>query len=220
MIIRLTNINKTYKTKFTKVDALRNIDLSIEKGEYITIMGPSGSGKSTLMNIIGCMDIPTEGEYVLNGTNVEHMTDDELAYIRNKEIGFVFQAFNLIPRLNVLENTELPLIYSGIEREKRLQMASAVLKSVGIPDKENAYPNQLSGGQRQRVAIARALITNPSIILADEPTGALDQKTGKEILALFRNLNESGNTIIVVTHDPQVAENGTRTVNIIDGKIS
>lgn len=199
--------------------ALNGISLSIKKNEYIAIMGPSGSGKSTLMNIIGCLDTPTSGTYELNGQNVSEMDDDELAKIRNKEIGFVFQTFNLLPRSNALHNVELPLIYSGIPKAARLELAEEALMQVGLHDRMYHKPNELSGGQRQRVAIARALVNKPSIILADEPTGNLDTKTGEEILQLFDELHRKGNTIILVTHEDFIAQHADRTIKLRDGLI-
>jgi putative ABC transport system ATP-binding protein len=218
-LISFENIIKTYVLGLTKVEALRGIDLQIEKNEYVAIMGPSGSGKSTLMNIIGCLDVVTSGKYFLNNNDVSKMKDDELAHIRNKEIGFVFQTFNLLPRANALHNVELPLIYNGTPASKRKELAIAALEKVGLADRMKHKPNELSGGQRQRVAIARALVNNPSIILADEPTGNLDTKTGAEIMEIFDNLHKQGNTIILVTHEAFIAEHAKRTVHLKDGKI-
>ncbi|NOX89585.1 MAG: ABC transporter ATP-binding protein [Calditrichaeota bacterium] len=219
MLIRIENLTKIYQLGKVQVRALNSINLTIEKNEYVAIMGPSGSGKSTLMNIIGCLDVPTEGRYILNDRDVSNLTDDELAQIRNKEIGFVFQTFNLLPRANALHNVELPLIYNGTPRAIRRQMALEVLEKVGLAERASHRPSELSGGQRQRVAIARALINNPSLILADEPTGNLDSKTGEEIMQIIRDLNDAGNTIILVTHEEHIAQRCKRIIRLLDGEI-
>lgn len=218
-LLELKNIGKKYKIGTEVINALHTIDLIIEKGEYVALMGPSGSGKSTLMNIIGCLDTPSQGEYFLNGKEVSKMSENELAEIRNKEIGFIFQTFNLVPRSNALDNVALPLVYAGINKEQRVKRATKTLNDVGLGDRITHKPNELSGGQRQRVAVARALVNNPSIILADEPTGNLDSKTSEEIMTLFREIHKSGNTIIVVTHEEEIAQHALRIVRIKDGKI-
>jgi len=220
VLIQLSGIKKIYDLGQEKVHALRGLDVSIDKNEYVAIMGPSGSGKSTLMNIIGCLDVPTEGVYELDGVPVHSMTDNELAVIRNKQIGFVFQTFNLLPRANALHNVELPLIYSGISKRERREFAEQALINVGLKDRMTHKPSELSGGQRQRVAIARALVNNPSILLADEPTGNLDSETGEEIMGLLSKLHEAGNTIILVTHEEFIAEHANRIVHILDGSIN
>jgi putative ABC transport system ATP-binding protein len=202
-----------------EIHAVSGVDIEIKRGEYVAIMGPSGSGKSTLMNLIGCLDTPTKGQYYINGNLVSEMTDDELARIRNKEIGFVFQTFNLLPRATSLHNVELPLIYSGIATEKRLEMAKRAMQQVDLEKRQYHKPNELSGGQRQRVAIARALVNNPSILLADEPTGNLDTATGNEIMALFERLYQQGNTIVLVTHEHDIALHAHRIISIRDGKV-
>src|SRR5712672_1752040 len=218
-IIETHNIAKVYKMGNNIVNALQDISISIDKGEYVAFMGPSGSGKSTLMNIVGCLDTPTNGTYMLNNHMVSEMTENELAVTRNKEIGFVFQTFNLLPRASALENVALPLIYAGYTKDDRDEMAMAALESVSLADRHHHKPNELSGGQRQRVAIARALVNNPSIILADEPTGNLDSVTGEEILKLFDKLHKTGNTIVLVTHEPDVAAFAYRNIHIRDGKV-
>ena len=218
-LIALTDITKVYQMGDMEVRALDGVSLTIHKGEYVAIMGPSGSGKSTMMNVIGCLDTPSTGGYELNGKQVEKMTDDELAQIRNEEIGFVFQTFNLLARTTSLQNVELPLIYAGKTPAERHQMAQQALENVGLGTRSDHMPNQLSGGQRQRVAIARALVNEPSILLADEPTGALDSKTSIEIMALFEELYQKGNTIILVTHEEDIARHAHRIVKLRDGKI-
>jgi putative ABC transport system ATP-binding protein len=218
-IIKFINITKFYQVGEEKVHALDGVSLQIQKNEYVAIMGPSGSGKSTMMNIIGCLDTPTSGLYELNGTNVSDMNDNQLAKIRNKEIGFVFQTFNLLARSNVLHNVELPLIYGGIGSMERKKLARAAIERVGLTDRIHHKPNELSGGQRQRVSIARALVTQPSILLADEPTGNLDTKTGDEIMMLFDILHKEGNTIILVTHEEDIALHAHRRIRLRDGKI-
>jgi len=219
LVIQIDGVTKFYKMGEETIRALRGVALQIRRNEYLAIMGPSGSGKSTLMNMLGCLDTPTDGHYDFNGKNVAHMVDDELAEIRNHEIGFVFQTFNLLPRSNALHNVELPLIYAGLPRHERLERARQALTDVGLGDRMHHRPNELSGGQRQRVAIARALVTRPSIILADEPTGNLDSKTGVEIMELFEQLYEQGNTIIVVTHEEDIARHARRIVRLRDGLI-
>jgi putative ABC transport system ATP-binding protein len=218
-LISMTDIWKTYQMGVEELHALQGVSFEVEKGEYLAIIGPSGSGKSTLMNLIGCLDSPTRGQYWINGHRVSEMTDDELARIRNKEIGFVFQTFNLLARATALHNVELPLIYAGMRAGERHEKAQAALASVELGDRVMHKPNELSGGQRQRVAIARALVNHPSILLADEPTGALDSKTSVEIMALFEKLHAEGNTIIVVTHEHEVAERAHRIISIRDGNI-
>jgi putative ABC transport system ATP-binding protein len=219
-LIRLQNISRRYQMGAETVHALREVALEIQRGEYVAIMGPSGSGKSTLMNLIGCLDTPTAGEYELNGTQVGQMNDNQLAEIRNREIGFVFQTFNLLSRSNALHNVELPLIYAGVPAEERRRVALDVLAQVGLADRIHHKPSELSGGQRQRVAVARALVNKPSILLADEPTGNLDSKTGNEIMALFEELSRKGNTIILVTHEEDIARNARRILRIRDGRIA
>jgi len=218
-IIQLTDVRKIYKMGTQVVKALDGATITIYPNEYVAIMGPSGSGKSTMMNIIGALDIPTSGTYVLNGEDVSEMDDDELAGARNRQIGFVFQTFNLLPRVDCLANVELPLVYAGHSRSKRKEMASKALESVGLGDRMDHKPNELSGGQRQRVAVARALVNDPAILLADEPTGNLDSKTGIEIMHLFESLHQAGNTILVVTHEEDIAQHARRIVRLRDGKI-
>lgn len=218
-IIRLKGISRHYKVGTEIVKALRSIDLVIKRNEYVALMGPSGSGKSTLMNMLGCLDTPTSGSYMLNGNDVSRMNDNELAEIRNKEIGFIFQTFNLLPRSTALENVMLPLVYAGMNKTKRLEMAEKVLADVQLTDRVKHKPNELSGGQRQRVAIARALVNNPSILLADEPTGNLDSKTSVEIMGLLEDIHKKGNTIIVVTHEEEIAKKAHRIIRLKDGLI-
>ncbi|HTR47797.1 MAG TPA: ABC transporter ATP-binding protein [Verrucomicrobiae bacterium] len=219
VVIKTEDLWKTYEMGTEQLHALRGVNMVIRKGEYVAIMGPSGSGKSTLMNVIGCLDSPTKGNYWLAGRLVSQLDDDELAAIRNREIGFVFQTFNLLPRATALHNVELPMIYNGTPAEERLERAKQALTQVDLTDRMEHKPNELSGGQRQRVAIARALVNNPSILLADEPTGNLDSQTGEEIMALFARLHESGNTIILVTHEPDIAAHAERIIRVRDGKV-
>ena len=218
-IIKIENIIKNYYIGTVVVRALRTVSLVMERNEYVAIMGPSGSGKSTLMNILGCLDTPTDGMYMLNGQDVSKMEDDQLAEVRNKEIGFVFQTFNLLPRYTALDNVILPLIYAGISKHERIERAKETLSKVGLADRMDHKPNELSGGQRQRVAVARALVNNPSIILADEPTGNLDSKTSKDIMQLLDDIHASGNTVIVVTHEEDIAQNAERIIRLMDGEI-
>lgn len=219
-VIRLQNISRRYTMGAETIHALRDVSLQIDRGEYVAIMGPSGSGKSTLMNLIGCLDTPTSGKYELSDLDVSEMDDNQLAEIRNREIGFVFQTFNLLPRSTALHNVELPLIYAGVPVGKRREQTLEALAQVGLADRVHHRPTELSGGQRQRVAVARALVTNPSIILADEPTGNLDSKTGAEIMVLFEELSQKGNTMIVVTHEESVARHAQRIIRILDGLIA
>jgi len=218
-VIRVEGITKEYQIGSELVRALRGVDLVIERNEYVAVMGPSGSGKSTFMNVIGCLDVPTAGSYWLNGQAVESLEEDALARIRNREIGFVFQSFNLLPRASALENVQLPLLYSGVPRPQRRARAAEMLERVGLGARMDHQPNELSGGQRQRVAIARALVTRPALLLADEPTGALDTKTGEEIMALFAELQAQGQTVMLVTHEPEIAQQAHRQVFLRDGKI-
>ncbi|MGB9457786.1 MAG: ABC transporter ATP-binding protein [Bryobacteraceae bacterium] len=219
VVIRTYDLWKTYVMGDQEIHAVSGVDIEIKRGEYVAIMGPSGSGKSTLMNLIGCLDTPTKGQYFINGNLVSEMTDDELARIRNKEIGFVFQTFNLLPRATALHNVELPLIYAGMSATERMERAKQAMRHVDLEQRMLHKPNELSGGQRQRVAVARALVNNPSILLADEPTGNLDTATGNEIMALFERLHEQGNTIILVTHEHDIAQHAWRVIHIRDGKI-
>ncbi len=216
----MTDIQKFYQMGDERMHVLKNINLSLQQGEYLSILGPSGSGKSTLMNIIGCLDVPTSGRYLLRGREVEGMTETELAHLRSSEIGFIFQNSQLLPRLTAQKNVELPLIYAGIAPRERRRRAEQMLDRVGLSDRKNHFPNQLSGGQQQRVAIARALVGNPSLLLADEPTGALDQKTGRQVMALFQELSAEGRTIIMITHDTNIASYAKRIVHIIDGELT
>ncbi|MBR2878624.1 MAG: ABC transporter ATP-binding protein [Clostridia bacterium] len=218
-LIELQNIFKIYSDGDSEIRALDDVSLTIDEGEFVAIVGSSGSGKSTCMNMIGCLDVPTSGKYFLNGTDVSSMTDDEQAKIRNQMIGFIFQQYNLIPKLNLLENVELPLIYRGLPAAQRREMAETSLERVGLIDRKNKFPSQLSGGQQQRVSIARALAGNPPLILADEPTGALDSKTGREVLEFIKQLNSEGNTIVLITHDNSIAAETKRIIRIADGKI-
>jgi len=219
-LISLSDIKKIYEVGTEKVHALAGVDLTIHENEYISVMGPSGSGKSTLMNIIGCLDTPTEGTYEFGGEMVHEMDDNQLASIRNRKIGFIFQTFNLLPKLTALRNVELPLIYANIPRDERIKNAEKSLTEVGLGDRMTHRPNELSGGQRQRVAIARALVTDPSIILADEPTGNLDSKSGEEIMKILDDLHSRGNTIILVTHEANIAAHAQRTIHLLDGRIA
>lgn len=219
MLIDIRELHKNYIMGEIEVPALKGINLQISKNEYVAIMGPSGSGKSTLMNILGCLDTPSEGQYLYNSVDVNTLNDDELSAMRNKEIGFIFQTFNLLPKMSALHNVELPLMYAGVSKPDRIAMATKALDRVGLADRMKHKPSELSGGQRQRVAVARALVSNPGILLADEPTGALDSKTGEEIMALFDELHREGNTIIVITHEKEIADYAHRTIHIKDGLI-
>jgi len=219
-ILSMQDIAKCYYVGDTEQMVLDHVNLKVSEGEFVSVLGPSGSGKSTLMNIIGCLDVATSGSYILDGQNVEDLDERELARIRNREIGFVFQSFQLLPRLDALENVELPMIYSQIPPAERGKKAAAILERVGLADKLKSYPNQLSGGQQQRVAIARSVVTEPAILLADEPTGALDQKSGLQIMSLFEELNSEGRTIIMITHDINIAKHAGRIINILDGRLS
>ena len=220
IFFRMTDIDKIYPLEGEDVHALKKVSLTLEEGEYLSVLGPSGSGKSTLMNIIGCLDTPTSGEYILQGREVEDLDELELAELRNREIGFIFQNSQLLPRRTARKNVELPLVYAGVSPKERRQRAEAMLERVGLADRMDHMPNQLSGGQQQRVAIARAMVGNPSILLADEPTGALDQKTGAQIMELFHELNDEKRTVIMITHDLKIASHARRVVHIIDGEIS
>ena len=220
IFFRMTDIDKIYPLEGEDVHALKKVSLTLEEGEYLSVLGPSGSGKSTLMNIIGCLDTPTSGEYILQGREVEDLDELELAELRNREIGFIFQNSQLLPRLSARKNVELPLVYGGIRPKERRERAEAMLERVGLSDRMDHMPNQLSGGQQQRVAIARAMVGNPSILLADEPTGALDQKTGAQIMELFQELNDEHRTVIMITHDMKIASRARRVVHIIDGELT
>jgi putative ABC transport system ATP-binding protein len=219
-VIRTVSLTRHFILGKERIDVLKGIDISVKKNDYVAFMGPSGSGKSTFMNIIGCLDVPSSGEYWLNGSNVAKLNDHQLAAVRNKEIGFIFQTFNLLPRYTALENVALPLVYAGLPKKQRLEMASEALSQVGLADRMKHKPNELSGGQRQRVAVARALVNNPTILLADEPTGNLDSKTSYEIMGLFDQLHQRGNTLIVVTHEEDIARHASRIVRLRDGLIA
>ena len=219
-ILNMKNICKSYYMGEEELEVLHNVNLSIHSGEFLSILGPSGSGKSTMMNIIGCLDVPTSGKYFLSGNDIDELDEFDLAKVRNREIGFVFQSFQLLPRMTALQNVELPLIYSGLPSSQRKKRAKEILERIGLSDKIQNLPNQLSGGQQQRVAIARALVTQPTILLADEPTGALDQKTGAQVMGLFEELNSDGRTIIMITHDINIARHAKRVVNILDGYLT
>ena len=218
-ILSMKDIVKCYEVGEEQQVILDHISFSVQEGEFVSILGPSGSGKSTMMNILGCLDVPTSGQYILSGHDVAHLEEAQLARIRNREVGFVFQSFQLLPRLTAIENVELPLIYAGVHTAQRRKRASEMLERVGVSQKIEHYPNQLSGGQQQRVAIARAMVTQPTILLADEPTGALDQKTGLQVMELFKELHQEGRTIIMITHDEKIAQNASRIVRILDGKL-
>lgn len=219
-ILEMKDICKSYPMANDSIEVLHDVNFNVTKGEFVAVLGPSGSGKSTLMNIIGCLDVPTSGKYMLSNNDISDQNERQLAAIRNKEVGFVFQSFQLLPRISALQNVELPLIYSGVSQTQRHKRAREVLESVGLEDKLKNKPTQLSGGQQQRVAIARALVTRPTILLADEPTGALDQKTGEQVMQLFQDLNQAGHTIIMITHDEKIASHGSRIVNLLDGYLS
>ncbi len=219
-ILNMQNICKSYFMEYEELEVLHNVNLLVNEGEFLSILGPSGSGKSTMMNIIGCLDVPTSGKYLLSGNDISQLNEIELARVRNKEIGFVFQSFHLLQRMTALQNVELPLIYSGLPYAQRQRRAKEILERVGLADKMRNLPNQLSGGQQQRVAIARALVTEPAVLLADEPTGALDQKTGVQVMELFEEINRDGKTIIMITHDTNIAQRAKRVVNILDGYLS
>ena len=220
IFFEMRNINKFYPMGDKQAHILKDVNLSLEQGEYLSVLGPSGSGKSTLMNIIGCLDVPTTGQYILQGREIEDLTENELAAIRSREIGFIFQNSQLLPRLTARKNVELPLIYAGVSPRERRRRAAQMLERVGLEDRMDHFPNQLSGGQQQRVAIARALVGNPSLLLADEPTGALDQKTGRQVMGLFQELHDEGRTIIMITHDMHIAGYARRVVHIIDGELT
>lgn len=219
-VLNMQNIFKSFYMGEEELEVLHDVNLTVNSGEFLSILGPSGSGKSTMMNIIGCLDVPTSGKYLLSGNDINELDEIELGFIRNKEIGFVFQSFQLLPRLSALQNVELPLIYAGLSSSDRKQRAAKILDRVGLSDKTRNLPNQLSGGQQQRVAIARALVTEPTILLADEPTGALDQKTGAQVMELFEELNQDGRTIIMITHDIDIARHARRVVKILDGNLT
>lgn len=219
-ILKMHNIIKEYDMAGEVQQVLKGIDLTVEEGEFLAVLGPSGSGKSTLMNIIGCLDVPTSGEYILSDRAIGEQDEKTLAHIRSKEVGFIFQSFHLLQKQTAIENVELPMIYAGVPKKERMERAKQMLEKVGLGNHLNHYPNQMSGGQQQRVAIARAISTNPTILLADEPTGALDQKTGKQVMELFHELNDEGRTIIMITHDAKIAAHATRIVRILDGNIS
>jgi putative ABC transport system ATP-binding protein len=219
-ILSMQNIVKCYYLGEVEQEVLTDVNLKVNRGEFLSILGPSGSGKSTMMNIIGCLDVPTRGKYILSGNDVEELDEVELAQVRNREIGFVFQSFHLLPRLNAFQNVELPLVYAGVKPSERHKKVEAILQRVGLEDKMKNFPNQLSGGQQQRVAIARAVVTEPTILLADEPTGALDQKTGQQVMELFEDLNRDGRTIIMITHDHNIATRAKRIVHILDGRLT
>ncbi len=219
-ILNMEQICKSYYMGEEKIEVLHNVDLKVDSGEFLSILGPSGSGKSTMMNIIGCLDVPTKGKYYLSGLDIESYDEVALAKVRNKEIGFVFQSFQLLPRSSALKNVELPLVYAGVSAGERRERAASMLEKVGLGDRMRNFPNQLSGGQQQRVAIARALVTEPTILLADEPTGALDQKTGNQVMNLFEEINQEGKTIIMITHDTNIARYAKRVVRILDGHLT